>query len=162
MKKSDSFKLNHLFSSGSMRMLMNQHVLLFEQDAVRSDRRVGIIDLKCNIAAVVKQAYEEAAILCEKNYSIAPEIHVQVHEQLRFPAEDGSSRRIVKERTKGPLFLVYPPTHLKHIFIELLKVSEMTVRSMILYLFGTDLFSRMPCALQSNFRETKALFKCPT
>ena len=116
-------------------MLMNQHVLLFEPDAVQNKRRVGIIDLKCNVAAVLKQAYEEASILCEQNYDITPEMHVSVHEQFKLPAtEEGRilspeeikpdlppPRLIIKERTKGPIFLVYPPQHMKHILHELLK-----------------------------------------
>lgn len=104
----------------SMRMLMNQHTLLFEPSAASDPHRVGIIDTSCNVVSVLSQAYEEASILCEKNYMFAPDIDIHVHNSV--DDKDGEKKKKKKQK-KPSLMMVYPPQHLKHILFELLKNS---------------------------------------
>jgi len=96
----------------SIRMLMNQHVLLFEQDADKTSRRIGIIDPNCKVRSVIVEAFTNAAFLCEEYYSRAPDIEIKG--QLKVTNEKGK---------KVPLSLVYPPPHLYHIMFELFKNS---------------------------------------
>lgn len=62
----------------SMRMLINQHTLLFEPDAETDGRQIGIIDPDCNVVGVIKTAFNNASFLCEEYYSISPEMNLQV------------------------------------------------------------------------------------
>eukprot|EP00088_Acartia_fossae_P018865 TRINITY_DN2093_c0_g1_i1.p1 TRINITY_DN2093_c0_g1~~TRINITY_DN2093_c0_g1_i1.p1 ORF type:complete len:431 (+),score=81.25 TRINITY_DN2093_c0_g1_i1:192-1484(+) len=96
----------------SIRMLMHQHVLLFEQDADKNTRRIGIIDPACKVRSVIMEAFTNAAFLCEEYYNCAPDI--QVKGQLKIVNEKGK---------KVPLSLAYPPPHLYHIMFELFKNS---------------------------------------
>merc|ERR1711981_798785 len=65
----------------SLKMLMNQHILIFEEHKIQS-KMIGIIDTKCNVANLVKKAYDEAEIQCEQNYIIAPELDLQIHNSV--------------------------------------------------------------------------------
>ena len=97
-------------------MLMNQHILIFEDQRVKS-KMIGIIDTKCNVVNLVKKAFDEAEILCEQNYTIAPELDLQIHNSVD-PTKAGS-----KKPHSSPIFMVYPPMHLKFILVEIFKNS---------------------------------------
>jgi pyruvate dehydrogenase kinase 2/3/4 len=92
----------------SLRMLINQHTLLFEPDAESSQKQIGIIDTQCNVSNVIKSAFDSASFLCEEYYNMAPDLGLQVH---NFQAPN------------APVEIVYPPSHLQHILFELFKNS---------------------------------------
>lgn len=89
-------------------MLLNQHTMLFEEDANLDTSRVGIIDPNCKISSVVEHAFNQASFLCEEYYMMAPELDMTVHNFV----EPGK-----------PVEMVYPPNHLHHILFELFKNS---------------------------------------
>jgi len=92
----------------SIRMLLNQHTMLFEPDADLDTTRVGILDPNCKVSAIVEHAFNQAAFLCEEYYMCAPELDMTTHNFV----EPGK-----------PIELVYPPNHLHHILFELFKNS---------------------------------------
>lgn len=96
----------------SLKMLMNQHILLFEEHRP-SKRMVGIIDTRCDVSKVVDSAYEEASILCEQTYTVAPELHIKIHNSVD-PVRRGP-------QYSSPVVMTYPPTHIRFILVELFK-----------------------------------------
>jgi len=96
----------------SIRMLIHQHTLLFEENADKDTHRIGIIDPKCKVRSVIMEAFTNAAFLCEEYYNCAPDIEVKG--QIKVLNEKGK---------KVPLSLCYPPPHLYHILFELFKNS---------------------------------------
>jgi len=72
-----------------MRMLINQHTLLFEPEAESNGRQIGIIDPDCNVVGVIKTAFGNASFLCEEYYSVSPELNLTVSKPLplRIPQE---------------------------------------------------------------------------
>ena len=93
-------------------MLMHQHTTLFEANADLDTDRVGMIDPQCRVASVVKNSFDQASFLCEEYYSCAPDLDLTVHNYT----EPGK-----------PLDIVYPPSHLQHIFFEIFKNSMRAV-----------------------------------
>uniref|UniRef100_A0A2K6G3F5 Protein-serine/threonine kinase n=2 Tax=Propithecus coquereli TaxID=379532 RepID=A0A2K6G3F5_PROCO len=71
-------------------------------------KHIGSIDPTCNVADVVKDAYETAKMLCEQYYLVAPELEV---EEFNAKAPD------------KPIQVVYVPSHLFHMLFELFKNS---------------------------------------
>uniref|UniRef100_A0A452H4A0 Protein-serine/threonine kinase n=1 Tax=Gopherus agassizii TaxID=38772 RepID=A0A452H4A0_9SAUR len=101
----DRFYTNRI----SFRMLINQHTLLFGGDTNPAHpKHIGSIDPTCNVAEVVKDAYETAKMLCEQYYLVAPELEV---EEFNAKAPD------------KPIQVVYVPSHLFHMLFELFKNS---------------------------------------
>uniref|UniRef100_A0A2K5C2G0 Protein-serine/threonine kinase n=1 Tax=Aotus nancymaae TaxID=37293 RepID=A0A2K5C2G0_AOTNA len=101
----DRFYTNRI----SFRMLINQHTLLFGGDTNPAHpKHIGSIDPTCNVADVVKDAYETAKMLCEQYYLVAPELEV---EEFNAKAPD------------KPIQVVYVPSHLFHMLFELFKNS---------------------------------------
>nr|XP_016798732.1 pyruvate dehydrogenase kinase, isozyme 3 isoform X2 [Pan troglodytes] len=101
----DRFYTNRI----SFRMLINQHTLLFGGDTNPvHPKHIGSIDPTCNVADVVKDAYETAKMLCEQYYLVAPELEV---EEFNAKAPD------------KPIQVVYVPSHLFHMLFELFKNS---------------------------------------
>jgi len=96
----------------SIRMLMHQHVLLFEEGADKKSRRIGIIDPNCKVRSIIMEAFTNAAFLCEEYYKCAPDIEIKG--QLKVANDKG---KLVA------LSLAYPPPHLYHIMFELFKNS---------------------------------------
>jgi len=96
----------------SIRMLIHQHTLLFEPDADKDIKRIGMIDPKCKVKSVIMEAFQNAAFLCEEYYNCAPDIEIKGQTMIRN--EKGK---------KEGLSLVYPPPHLYHILFELFKNS---------------------------------------
>ncbi|KAL0809546.1 hypothetical protein ABMA28_011082 [Loxostege sticticalis] len=99
----------------SIRMLINQHTLLFgeqigaKQASVNGigngGRHIGSIDPACDVVAVVKDAYENARFLCDRYYLASPELEIL---QGGVPSD-------------RPMPIVYVPSHLYHMLFELLK-----------------------------------------
>lgn len=89
----------------SIRMLMNQHLLLFGDKIPDSPRLVGAIDPACDVVATVEDAYENARFLCDRYYLASPGLKMEV-----------------KSRSgEGGVAMVYTPSHLYHIVFELIK-----------------------------------------
>ncbi|BFZ22683.1 hypothetical protein BsWGS_25722 [Bradybaena similaris] len=94
----------------SIRMLINQHILLFGKKERNNDpRHIGCIDPNCNVSLVVQDAYENARFLCEQYYLAAPELNIT------------SKNSAVLENESDPIQIVYVPSHLYHMLFELFK-----------------------------------------
>ncbi|XP_023607100.1 pyruvate dehydrogenase kinase, isozyme 3 isoform X3 [Myotis lucifugus] len=103
----DRFYTNRI----SFRMLINQHTLLFGGDTNPAHpKHIGSIDPTCNVADVVKDAYETAKMLCEQYYMVAPELEIE-----EFNAKAPGK----------PIQVVYVPSHLFHMLFELFKISDL-------------------------------------
>ncbi|KAK6619869.1 hypothetical protein RUM44_006269 [Polyplax serrata] len=101
----------------SIRMLINQHTLLFAQNieaekSTRSSRHVGCIDPACDLRTVIEDAYENAKFLCDQYYMASPELNIQEY------GVQGHGDRIK---------IVYVPSHLYHMLFELFKNSMRAV-----------------------------------
>uniref|UniRef100_A0A2K6FGY1 Protein-serine/threonine kinase n=1 Tax=Propithecus coquereli TaxID=379532 RepID=A0A2K6FGY1_PROCO len=93
----------------SFPMVINQHTLLFGGDTNPAHpKHVGSIGPTCNVADVVRDAYETAKMVCDQNNLVAPELEV---EELNAKAPD------------KPIQVVYVSSHLFHILFELFKNS---------------------------------------
>ena len=74
-----------------------------------------MIHTKCNVGNVINEAFEEAAILCEKTYTIAPALNLKIYNSV-----DKAKRG---PKNSAPIFISYPPRQLKFILVELFKNS---------------------------------------
>ncbi|XP_076679032.1 pyruvate dehydrogenase kinase isoform X2 [Andrena cerasifolii] len=101
-----------LMSRISIRMLINQHTLLFGNELNGHSRHVGSIDPSCDVISVVRDAYEKARLLCDQYYLASPELIVTQHN--------------VHERC-SQIRIVYVPSHLFHMLFELFKNSMRAV-----------------------------------
>ncbi|XP_076241186.1 pyruvate dehydrogenase kinase [Calliopsis andreniformis] len=101
-----------LMSRISIRMLINQHTLLFGSELNGHSRHVGSIDPSCDIIGVVKDAYEKARLLCDQYYLASPELIVKQHNEFERCSE---------------IRIVYVPSHLFHMLFELFKNSMRAV-----------------------------------
>ncbi|XP_067280831.1 pyruvate dehydrogenase kinase, isozyme 3b [Pseudorasbora parva] len=101
----DRFYTNRI----SFRMLINQHTLLFgDATCLAQPKHIGSIDPACNVAEVVRDAYETAKMLCEQYYMTAPELKIG---EFNY------------KTPKKPVQVVYVPSHLFHMLFELFKNS---------------------------------------
>lgn len=89
----------------SIRMLINQHALLYGSQIGNHPRHIGCIDPKCDVLEVVKDAYANARFLCEEYYLCAPEIEFQT----------------INKHEEEYISIVYVPSHLYHMVFELFK-----------------------------------------
>nr|CAG4643275.1 EOG090X07QN [Ilyocryptus agilis] len=90
-----------------IRMLINQHTLLFGGQMNKSNsRHVGCIDPNCDVQSVVRDAFENAKFLCDQYYLASPDLAVE-----EFNNKDPGSA----------VQIVYVPSHLYHILFELFK-----------------------------------------
>ncbi|KRZ27886.1 putative [pyruvate dehydrogenase (acetyl-transferring)] kinase, mitochondrial [Trichinella pseudospiralis] len=107
--------LNRFYLSRiSVRMLIYQHVIIFSDEAhpfYTSSRHIGCIDPNCNVVSIIEalDAYENAKFLCDRYYVTSPGIKIETINVLE-PSQ--------------PISIVYVPSHLYHIMIELLKISD--------------------------------------
>ncbi|XP_064087907.1 pyruvate dehydrogenase (acetyl-transferring) kinase, mitochondrial-like isoform X1 [Macrobrachium nipponense] len=110
----DRFYMNRI----SIRMLINQHTLLFG-DSINSHHHIGCIDPSCDIVRVIEDAYGNARFLCDQYYLASPELVVKHHNEhdkkTNFIKEAGKSA----DRTS--VSVVYVPSHLYHMLFELFK-----------------------------------------
>ncbi|KAG7331104.1 hypothetical protein KOW79_005073 [Hemibagrus wyckioides] len=93
----------------SIRMLLNQHSLLFGGKAQVNPahpKQIGSIDPFCRVTDVIKDAYENARGLCDRYYMNSPELKLE-----EFNGKEPSK----------PITVVYVPSHLYHMVFELFK-----------------------------------------
>uniref|UniRef100_A0A5K3G2A2 Protein-serine/threonine kinase n=1 Tax=Mesocestoides corti TaxID=53468 RepID=A0A5K3G2A2_MESCO len=88
----------------SIRMLESQHLLVFGPELNKHHRFVGCIDQHCNVVHILRDAYDDAKLLCDHYYADSPEMNVSLVNDVN-----------------GVIELVYVPSHLYHILFELLK-----------------------------------------
>uniref|UniRef100_A0A8V5GLL0 Protein-serine/threonine kinase n=1 Tax=Melopsittacus undulatus TaxID=13146 RepID=A0A8V5GLL0_MELUD len=105
----DRFYLSRI----SIRMLINQHTLLFDGGTNPAHpKHIGSIDPHCNVVNVVRDAYNMAKLLCDKYYMSSPDLEIEEDGALLFPAASN---------TQQPISIVYVPSHLYHMLFELFK-----------------------------------------
>ncbi|MBN3271440.1 PDK2 kinase, partial [Polyodon spathula] len=91
----------------SIRMLINQHTLIFDGTTNPAHpKTIGSIDPSCKVAEVVRDAYESSKFLCDQYYLGSPELEI---EEVNSKCE------------KEPIKMVYVPSHLYHMLFELFK-----------------------------------------
>nr|XP_057938603.1 pyruvate dehydrogenase (acetyl-transferring) kinase isozyme 1, mitochondrial isoform X1 [Doryrhamphus excisus] len=93
----------------SIRMLLNQHTLLFGGKVKVNPahpKQIGSIDPHCRVSDVVKDAYENARNLCDRYYMNSPELILE-----EFNVTDEGKA----------ITVVYVPSHLYHMVFELFK-----------------------------------------
>uniref|UniRef100_A0A9J7XHU3 Protein-serine/threonine kinase n=2 Tax=Cyprinus carpio TaxID=7962 RepID=A0A9J7XHU3_CYPCA len=125
----------------SIRMLLNQHTLLFGgriRDNPAHPKQIGSIDPNCCVTDVVKDAYENACNLCHRYYMNSPELILEefngncTHFYLKSHTAPISMCgqkceccfSCVSSAVKGPdkpIAVVYVPSHLYHMVFELFK-----------------------------------------
>ena len=105
-------------------MLISQHnSLLGDQKTLTG--MVGTIDQKCNILEVCEEAFNAAAILCDREYLD--------HPRLKATAVDTTDGN---EATQEQVSAAYVPAHLHHVMFEILKVRrEIFLQRMIMKYF---------------------------
>ncbi|VEL32035.1 unnamed protein product, partial [Protopolystoma xenopodis] len=101
----------------SIRMLINQHVLLFGPELNKERRFVGSIDPNCNVVEILDNAYHDAKYLCEHYYAGSPDISTRLLNGICSII----SKRIDLADETGAIRLTYVPSHLHHILFELIK-----------------------------------------
>ncbi|CAL4137973.1 unnamed protein product, partial [Meganyctiphanes norvegica] len=110
----DRFYMNRI----SIRMLINQHTLLFGESIIEHDH-IGCIDPHCDVVRVVEDAYANARFLCDQYYLASPELSLKKHnvqEKKTLRLNDPNN-----EVDRKPLSVVYVPSHLYHMLFELFK-----------------------------------------
>lgn len=95
-----------LMSRISIRMVINQHLLMFNEEKPDHPMQIGAIDLHCDVKDVLEDAYNNAKFLCDQYYLCAPDIDFDCHNVI--------------EKDKK-IELVYVPSHLYHMAFELYK-----------------------------------------
>jgi len=95
----------------SIHMLISQHNALLGEEKTLTGM-VGTIDQKCDIMAVCEDAYQAAAVLCDREYLDHPE--------LKSFARDTTDENL---ETQGNVSTSYVPAHLHHILFEVFKNS---------------------------------------
>ncbi|KAK3929973.1 [Pyruvate dehydrogenase (acetyl-transferring)] kinase, mitochondrial [Frankliniella fusca] len=93
----------------SIRMLINQHTLLFGSDVKGSENptgHIGCIDPQCDLVGVVRDAYENARFICDQYYLASPDLILKEINDVEHGA---------------PIRIVYVPSHLYHMLFELFK-----------------------------------------
>ncbi|XP_043931479.1 pyruvate dehydrogenase (acetyl-transferring) kinase isozyme 1, mitochondrial isoform X2 [Protopterus annectens] len=95
----------------SIRMLLNQHTLLFGEKVEANPahpKQIGSIDPNCSVVEVIEDAYENAKRLCDLYYMSSPNLEIE---------ESNAKSR------GQPVQVVYVPSHLYHMVFELFKNS---------------------------------------
>ncbi|XP_036421655.1 pyruvate dehydrogenase (acetyl-transferring) kinase isozyme 2, mitochondrial-like [Colossoma macropomum] len=90
----------------SIRMLINQHTLIFDPASQPAPSAIGCIDPNCRVTEVIQDAYECARMLSEQYYLCSPEL------ELKELNVNGESE---------PIHISYVPSHLYHVLFELFK-----------------------------------------
>lgn len=90
----------------SIRMLINQHTLIFGSNLSNHPRHIGCIDPYCDVLDIAQDAYENARFLCDQYYMNSPDVIFQ----CKNPYEG-----IPK------VTVTYVPSHLYHMLFEIFK-----------------------------------------
>ncbi|KAM3863766.1 pyruvate dehydrogenase (acetyl-transferring) kinase isozyme 2, mitochondrial-like [Diretmus argenteus] len=141
----------------SIRMLINQHTLIFDGNTNPAHpNTIGCIDSKCDVTEVVRDAYDSAKLMCEQYYLGAPELEL---------------RQMNANSIREPIQISYIPSHLYHMLFELFKnAMRATIENheasrtlppiqVLVALGGEDLSIKMSdrgCGVP--FRKTECLF----
>uniref|UniRef100_A0A8C4IG45 Protein-serine/threonine kinase n=1 Tax=Dicentrarchus labrax TaxID=13489 RepID=A0A8C4IG45_DICLA len=89
----------------SIRMLINQHTLIFDGSANPvHPNTIGSIDPLCQVGDVVQDAFHSAKMLCDQYYLCSPDLILQEMNKKNLP-----------------ISIVYVPSHLYHMLFELFK-----------------------------------------
>ncbi|XP_030387128.1 pyruvate dehydrogenase (acetyl-transferring) kinase, mitochondrial isoform X2 [Scaptodrosophila lebanonensis] len=114
IESSIQYFLDRLYMSRiSIRMLINQHTLLFGLNPHSGGRHIGCLDPACDLSDVVRDAYENARFLCDQYYLTSPTLEIQQYSSI---ADD-----------LFPIRTVYVPSHLYYMLFELFKNSMRAV-----------------------------------
>jgi len=97
-----------LMSRISIRMLINQHVMLFLNKKPEHPFSIGSIDPNCDVIAVIEDAFNNAKFLCDQYYLCSPDLELE-------------TKNVVEKDSDDKINLVYVPSHLYHIAFELYK-----------------------------------------
>ncbi|CAG09996.1 unnamed protein product, partial [Tetraodon nigroviridis] len=90
----------------SIRMLINQHTLIFDGSANPvHPNTIGSIAPHCQVGDVVQDAFHSAKMLCDQYYLCSPDLVLQE----------------MSGEKKPPISIVYVPSHLYHMLFELFK-----------------------------------------
>nr|XP_020460411.1 pyruvate dehydrogenase (acetyl-transferring) kinase isozyme 2, mitochondrial-like [Monopterus albus] len=90
----------------SIRMLINQHTLVFDGTTNPVHPSIiGSIDSHCQVGDVIQDAFQNAKMLCDQYYLRSPDLILQ----------EMSSKK------NEPISIVYVPSHLYHMLFELFK-----------------------------------------
>ncbi|XP_015269165.1 PREDICTED: pyruvate dehydrogenase kinase, isozyme 2 isoform X1 [Gekko japonicus] len=109
----DRFYLSRI----SIRMLINQHTLIFDGSTNPAHpKHIGSIDPHCNVSEVVRDAYDMAKLLCDKYYLASPELEIQEMNETRTGPQSWPTNH-----PDQPIHMVYVPSHLYHMLFELFK-----------------------------------------
>ncbi|XP_067140853.1 pyruvate dehydrogenase (acetyl-transferring) kinase, mitochondrial-like isoform X1 [Centruroides vittatus] len=135
VERSIQYFLDRFYMSRiSIRMLINQHTLLFGSELNGHPRHIGSIDPNCHVSSVVEDAYENAKFLCDQYYLTSPGITVEEHNGkcllLLIPKRNCKSQAdefLLVLSPNSPVSVVYIPSHLYHMVFELLKNSMRAV-----------------------------------
>jgi len=139
-EKNIQYFLDRLYTSRiSVRMLINQHTMLFDEPSTGSSNKrkqesqskprkvdgqglsmVGTIDPLCQVTPVVEQAYESARFMCEQYYLSAPELEYTAYDHSKRAVNLGPGE-LAREKRSDNVSFVYVPSHLYHILFELFK-----------------------------------------
>ena len=106
-RKIQYFLDRFLMSRISIRMLINQHVMMFGEKRPEHSYLVGAIDTQCDVLEVLEDAYNNAKFLCDHHYMCSPEVE---YAAKNFVDKDEKSIK-----------LVYVPSHLYQMAFELYK-----------------------------------------
>uniref|UniRef100_A0A670JV21 Protein-serine/threonine kinase n=1 Tax=Podarcis muralis TaxID=64176 RepID=A0A670JV21_PODMU len=99
----DRFYMNRI----SIRMLINQHTLIFDNNNnVGNPKHIGCIDPCCDVVDLVHDAFQSAQMLCDQYYFASPD--------LKLTQVNGKA-------AGQPIHIVYVPSHLFHMLFELFK-----------------------------------------
>ncbi|XP_007422580.1 pyruvate dehydrogenase kinase, isozyme 2 isoform X3 [Python bivittatus] len=109
----DRFYLSRI----SIRMLLNQHTLIFDGSTNPAHpKHIGSIDPHCNVSDVVRDAYDMAKLLCDKYYLASPDLDIQ-----EVNASETGPHMWFTNQPNQPIHMVYVPSHLYHMLFELFK-----------------------------------------
>ncbi|XP_030056598.1 pyruvate dehydrogenase kinase, isozyme 4 [Microcaecilia unicolor] len=93
----------------SIRMLINQHTLLFDGSMNPAHpKHIGSIDPHCDVTEVVNDAFESSKMLCDQYYLASPDLLI---------------KQANAKASGHPIHIVYVPSHLYHMLFELFKNS---------------------------------------
>ncbi|XP_060137404.1 pyruvate dehydrogenase kinase, isozyme 2 isoform X3 [Zootoca vivipara] len=109
----DRFYLSRI----SIRMLINQHTLIFDGSTNPAHpKHIGSIDPNCNVSDVVRDAYDMSKLLCDKYYMASPDLEIQ-----EVNASGTGPHPWLTNHPDQSIHMVYVPSHLYHMLFELFK-----------------------------------------
>ncbi|XP_072531061.1 pyruvate dehydrogenase (acetyl-transferring) kinase isozyme 2, mitochondrial-like isoform X2 [Salminus brasiliensis] len=77
----------------SIRMLINQHTLIFDSASQPVPSTIGCIDPHCRVTEVIQDAYECAKLLCEQFYMCSPDLKLREINANLSPSTSPTSPR---------------------------------------------------------------------